>query len=212
MKRNPRTFSVEIKKTRVPGQRSNLALRRLFATASAEATKVFHREEPQTIAEPSPARRILPSIVVPVWSSSEPVGPVRCKRPPVEGRLGQMEFDLAATASEVVADAPAEAPVSANAVPQTGDALDDAHDAMPVRDVQPAQSEDVKAKSRKLLKKAAEIVERETAYDPLLEAEMTELSVASSKVVQRRLTKRLTAAAQLPRHERWKGRLHPAAW
>ena len=200
MKRNPRNFSVEIKKTRVPGQRSNLAPRRLFATASAEATKVFHREEPQTIAEPSPIRRILPSIVVPVWSSSEPIEPVCCKRPPVERSLGQMEFD------------PAEAPVSANAVPQTGNALDDAHDAMLVRDVLPAQSEDVKAKSRKLLKKAAEIVERETAYDPLLEAEMTELSVASSKVVQRRLTKRLTAAALLPRHERWKGRLHPAAW
>ncbi len=68
-----------------------------------------------------------------------------------------MEFDVAATASEVVADAPAEAPVSANAVPQTGDALDDAHDAMPVRDVQPAQSEDVKAKSRKPLRRPLEL-------------------------------------------------------
>ena len=123
-----------------------------------------------------------------------------------------MEFNLAATASEVVADAPAEAPLSANADPQTSNALDDAHDAMPVRDVQPAQSEDVKAKSRKLLKKASGIVERGTASNLVSEAEMTELSVASSKVVQRRLTKRLTAAAQLPRHERWKGRLHPAAW
>jgi hypothetical protein len=36
--------------------------------------------------------------------------------------------------------------------------------------------------------------------------------VPPSNAVPRRLTKRLAAAAQLPRHERWKGRLHPAVW
>ena len=41
---------------------------------------------------------------------------------------------------------------------------------------------------------------------------MTVASVALSKVAQRRMTKRLAAAAQLQRDERWKRRLHRAAW
>ena len=47
MKQNPKPFSVEIKKSRVQGQRNRLPPRRLFATAPAEATKTFLREEPQ---------------------------------------------------------------------------------------------------------------------------------------------------------------------
>ena len=106
MKQNPKPFSVEIKKSRVQGQRNHLPPRRLFATAPAEATKTFLKEEPQVVAEPSAAPRILPSIVEPMWSSSEPVEPVRCKRSSGETGRDQIEFDLAASASEDMEDTP----------------------------------------------------------------------------------------------------------
>jgi hypothetical protein len=184
----------------------------LFATTPTEAPKVFRKDEAQLVPEPSAAPRILPSIVEPVWSGSEPVETVRPKRPSVEANRGQMEFILDASASEDVADAPAEAPVSAEAMPPTDGALEDAEDATSVNDRQPAQGEGVKARSRKLRKKASEAIEQEVASEPDLEAVMTIPSVVSSKPVQHRMTKRRAAAAQLPRHERWKGRLHPAAW
>ena len=44
---------------------------------------------------------------------------------------------------------------------------------MPVHDVQPAQGEGVKAKSRKPRKKASGTVEQEIASEPIPEAEMT---------------------------------------
>ena len=44
------------------------------------------------VAEPSAAPRILPSIVEPLWSSSEPVEPVRRKRSSVRPRREQMEL------------------------------------------------------------------------------------------------------------------------
>ena len=122
-----------------------------------------------------------------------------------------MEFNLTAAASEDVKDAHAEAPASTKTLPQADNAPVDAEDALPVHDAQPAQGNGMKAKSRKSQKKAAGTVEQEIASGPIPEAEMPAPSV-ESKVAQRRITKRLTAAAQLPRHERWKGRLHPAAW
>src|ERR671921_3023341 len=94
MKHNPKPFSVEIKKSRIPGQRSHLPPRPLFATVRAETTMNFQKEEPQATAKPSAAPRILPSIVGPVWSSSEPVEPVRRKCSPVRGCRGQTEFNL----------------------------------------------------------------------------------------------------------------------
>jgi hypothetical protein len=122
-----------------------------------------------------------------------------------------MELDLTATAPEDVKDAHAEAPASAKTVHQADNAPVDAEDALPVHDVQPAQGNGMKAKSRKPQKKAAGTLEQEIASRPIPEAEMLTPSV-ESKVAHRRITKRLAAAAQLPRHERWKGRLHPAAW
>jgi hypothetical protein len=212
MKRNPKPFSVEIKKTRVQGQPSGLPPRRLFATTLAEATKIFQKEEPRAMAAPSAAPRILPSIIESMWSSSEPVESVRRKHSSMEGNREQIEFDLTATASEDAEDTHAGERATARAVPRTDGALADAEDATPVHDVQPAQGEGVKAKSRKPRNKTSGAVEQEIASGSTPEAQMAASSVASSKAVQRRLTKRLAAAAQLPRHERWKGRLHPAAW
>ena len=122
-----------------------------------------------------------------------------------------MEFNLTAAASEDVKDAHAEAPASTKTLPQADNAHVDTEDALPIHDVQPAQGNGMKAKSRKPQKKAAGTVEQEIASEPIPEAEMSAPAV-EPKVAQRRITKRLAAAAQLPRHERWKGRLHPAAW
>jgi hypothetical protein len=211
MKRHSKPFSVEIKKSRVQGQRAPLAPRHLFATTPAEVPKVFQRDEPRVVPEPSATPRILPSIAEPMWSSSEPVAPARRKLPSVEANQGQTECNLTATASDDVKDAHAEAPASAKTIPQADNAPVDAEDALPVHDIQPAQGNGVKAKSRKPQKRAAETVEQEIESGPIPEAEMPTPSM-ESKVAHRRRTKRLAAAAQLPRHERWKGRLHPTAW
>jgi hypothetical protein len=122
-----------------------------------------------------------------------------------------MELDLTAAASENVKDAHAGAPARANNLPKADNAPVDTEDALPVHDVQPAQGNGMKAKSRKPRKKSSGTAEQEIASEPLPEVETPAPSV-ESKVAQRRITKRLAAAAQLPRHERWKGRLHPAAW
>jgi len=163
------------------------------------------------VPEPSAAPRILPSIVEPLWSRSEPVEPVPRKRPSGEANQGRMEFNLTAAASEDVKDAHAGSPASANNLPQADNAPVDAEDALPVHDAQPAQGNSIKAKSRKPWKKSSGTAEQEIASELLPEAEKPAPSV-ELKVAQRRITKRLAAAAQLPRHERWKGRLHPAAW
>jgi hypothetical protein len=179
MKRHPKPFSVEIKKSRVQGQRNYLPPRRLFATTPAEVTKVFQTDEPRVVTEPSATPRILPSIVEPVWSSSEPVETTRRKRPSVEANRGQIEFNLTVAASEDVKEAHAEAPASAKAVPEVDNAPVDAEDALPVHDVQPAQGDGMKAKSRKLQKRAAGTVEPEIASEPIPAAEMPAPSVES---------------------------------
>jgi hypothetical protein len=209
MKRNSKPFSVEIKKSRVQGQRAPLPPRHLFATTPAEVPKVFQKDEPRVVPEPSATPRILPSIAEPMWSSSEPIAPARRKLSSVEANQGRTECNLTATASDDVKDA--EAPASAKTIPQADNAPVDAEDALPVHDIQPAQGNGVKAKSRKPHKRAAETVEQKIESGPIPEAEMPTPSM-ESKVAHRRRTKRLAAAAQLPRHERWKGRLHPTAW
>jgi hypothetical protein len=212
MKRSTKPFSVEIKKSRVKGQRSHLPPRRLFELTLVEAPEIFQKEETQATVERASAPRILPSIVEPLWSSSEPVEPVRRKRSSVRARREQMESNLTATAFEDAEAAHAGDHVSARAVPQTDGALDDAEDPTPVHHVQPARGENVRAGSRNPRKEAPAVGEQEIASETIPEAEMTGPSAALSNAVPCRLTKRLAAAAQLPRHERWKGRLHPAVW
>ncbi len=211
MKRNPKPFSVEIKKARAQGQRSHLPPRRLFGTTPAEATKIFQKEEPSAAAEPPAVPRILPSIVEPVWSNSESFQPVRQKRSSAKVNRGQMELTPNAGSSEDMEDGPAEVPMVAKAVPQADGARDDAENALPVHQVQSAQSGSMSARSPKSGKKTSGTVEQRIALEPTPEAEII-ASAASTKVTQRRMTKRLAGVAQLPRHERWKERFHPAAW
>ncbi len=212
MTRNTKPFSVEIKKSRVQGQRPHLSPRRLLELTLVEAPAIFPKEEPQATAELPPTPRILPSIVEPLWSSSEPVEPVRRKRSSVKAHRGQLGSDLTATAFEDAENARAGDQLSASAVPQTDGALGAAEDPIPVHDAQPTQGERVRAGSREPRKKAPPVGEQEIASETIPEAEMTVPSVTQSNAVPRRLTKRQAAAAQLPRHERWKGRLHPAVW
>jgi hypothetical protein len=212
MKRNPKPFSVEIKKTRIPGQRSHLPSKPLFAAPRAEPTMIVQKDEPEPASNLSAATRILPSIVEPEWSSSEPAASVRLNGSSVQEVQRQMEFNLDAGASEAVTDRHAEAPVSVETVPQASSTPVDAEDAVSVDDVETAQGERVGGKSRKPRKKTSEAVEQSITSEPTPEADRTALQAASLRTSQRRMMKRLVAAAQLPRHERWKGRLHPAAW
>lgn len=218
MKRNPKPFSVEIKKSRVQSLSSQLPPRRLFETRPVDVTQVLQKEEPQSVAEPSPAPRILPSIVEPVWSNSKPVEPVPDNHSSIETNRGQMELDLTATASGNVKEALARAQATADAMMPTDVIPVIAEDAAAVHDVQSAQGESVKAKSRRAWTKDSQADEPAMAFIPMPEAEDTPepaviaAPAAASKVVQGRLTKRLTAAAQLPRNERWKRRLHPSSW
>jgi hypothetical protein len=221
MKRNPKPFSVEIKKSRAQGQRHQLLPRRLFGIIQVEPTQVFQKEEPQAVAEPVVVPRILPSILEPVWSNTEAVESVHRKR-----SLGpkifqdQMEFDLNAIAPEDAKDAPAETPVTLEAVSQTDVATVVEEAATPVHEVQAQKTESAKAKSRKPRKTASKMLEPETASKPMFQLEQAlETEVIEPLLVERSrntdhrlLTERQAAAAQLPRHERWKRRLHPTVW
>jgi hypothetical protein len=220
MKRNPKPFSVEIKKSRDPGQRRQLPPRGLFETTLVETDTVFRKEEAQAVVAPSAAPRILPSIVEPVWSSSEPVEPVRRKSSPrSKPNQSQMKFNLNAIASEGATDAPAATPMMLKAVPQT-DASPVEEAASPILEVQAQETKSTKTRSRKPRKKASKIVEPVTAPEPVSQRETTSetqvigppLVSASRQADHHRLTMRQAAAAQLPRHERWKRRLHSAAW
>jgi hypothetical protein len=218
MKRNPKPFSVEIKKFRVQGQRHQLPPRRLLGLTPAQATKSVHAEEPQAVAKLSAAPRILPSILEPVRSHSEAVAPVRRKSSPrSKPHQDQGEFDLSATASKGATGGPAETPALLEAVSQM-EASPVEEAAAPALEVQTQEIKSIKTKSRRPRKKSSEAIEKMTASKPMLESEHTPEQAmitppaATSKVVQRRLIKRLAAAAQLPRNERWKRRLHPTSW
>jgi hypothetical protein len=220
MKRYPKPFSVEIKKSRVQGQHSHLAPRRLFAILPDEPAKVFQKEAPQVVAEPAVIPRILPSILAPGPDISEPVEFVRRKRSSPEGSRGQMEFDLVAIVPDDINDAYAQALEATDAVtpidvtPVTGDG------AALANDLQSAQAERVKANVRRFRKKDSASVEQVTALnptsglEPIGRANLIGYSSVETpeKADQPRLTKRQAAAVQLPRHERWKRRLHPASW
>ncbi|QRM33511.1 hypothetical protein [Microvirga sp. VF16] len=220
MKRNPKPFSVEIKKSRVQGQHSHLAPRRLFAILPDEPAKVFQKEAPQVVAEPAVVPRILPSILAPGPDISKPVEPVHRKRSSPEAHRGQMEFDLVAIVPEDINDAHAQALEAADAVTPT-DVTPGAGEGIALADdVRSAQAEPVKANVRQSRKKGSASVEQITALNPASGLELIgqadlighSYMVTSEKADQPRRTKRQAAAVQLPRHERWKRRLHPASW
>jgi hypothetical protein len=220
MKRNPKPFAVEIKKSRVLGQPHHLAPRRLFVTAPAAVTKIVQAEEPQAMTEAMAAPRILPSIVEPVWSNPEPAEPVHRKRSSVvKPKEGQIELALHGTISVAVTDGLAEAAVIADGVLHAVPAPAEA-DAAPVPDDQPATIAAPAAKPRTSKPKpphraeegpsseAKPDVEQRLTTDVREPAQMVELQKAS----RHRLTRRQAAAVGLPRSERWKRRLHPVAW
>jgi hypothetical protein len=217
MKRNSKPFSVEIKKSRVQGQRHQLSPRRLLEVVPGETTQVFQNEEPQAGTEPAAAPRILPSILEPVWGTTEAVEPVRRKRASgSKAGQGQIELDLTMIAADGANDASAEAPVILEAVSQMdADVVEEAP--TPIHEVQPYEIARAKVKSRK---KAPKMVEAAMASEPMSQpvqapnSEAIELPPLESarRVSHHTLTERQAAAARLPRHERWKRRLPPAAW
>lgn len=220
MKRYPKPFSVEIKKSRVQGRHSHLAPRRLFAIVTDESRKVFQKEAPQVVAEPAVVPRILPSILAPGPDVSKPAAPGHLKRSSPEAPRGQMEFDLIAIASEDMNDAHAQAPEATDAVTPSDVTPGTGEGAALADDVRSAQAEPVKANVRKPRKKGSATVVQVTALNltsglkPIGQADLIGHSsvVIPEKADQPRLTRRQAAAVQLPRHERWKRRLHPASW
>ena len=207
MKRQQTSFSVEIKKSRTQAQRHHLPPRPLFEVVppAAEAPQILQNEAMPKVAEPTSAPRILPSIVEPMWSRSEPAEPTRRTRSSGETKRGQMEFDLNA-ASEDGNDAPAETPVHAVVALPTAIAAAVEKGATATHDVQPASGKSAKSHARTVRKKAPAAVAPAQAPEPAPEAQptrhagMIEPSTAvPSTSSERRLTKRLAAAGQLPR-------------
>ena len=106
MKRNPKPFSVEIKKSRVQGQRHQLPPRHLFVLTPAQITPSIQENEPPLVAQPPASPRILPSILEPTRSHSEVVEPARRKSSPrSKSDHGQMEFSLNTIGTENANDA-----------------------------------------------------------------------------------------------------------
>jgi hypothetical protein len=127
-----------------------------------------------------------------------------------------MEFDLTTSASKDVEEPQSAMPVIAAPVSQA-DTAETKEDAPPIRNVQPVQGESVKFSSQNPRQKASGIVRRRDVSLPMVEQTsetemMWALAVEPLQASERRLTKRQAAAVQLPRHERWKRRLHPASW
>jgi len=217
MKRNTKPFSVEIKKSRIPGQLHHLPPRRLFEPMPVEPSKIVQKEEREAAAEPSPVPRILPSIVEPMWSSLGATELVRRNDSAAETHREQMELDLTTSASGDVKETHLDVPVITEVVPQVAIATE--QDTMSVHDVQPVQVQIAKASSRKLTRKASRVVEQMESHQPADDLEQTpeaaltwSSALTPPKAVKLRLTKRQAAAVQLPRHERWKRRLHPTSW
>jgi hypothetical protein len=218
MKRQQTSFSVEVKKSRTQGQRPHLPPRPLFEVVPSadEAPRILQNEVGPKVAEPTTAPRILPSIVEPRWSRSEPAEPVRRKRSSGETKPGQMEFNLNA-ASDDEADVSVQTPVHAKADVPTAIAVETG--AMARHDVQSAMGKSAKSDARRARTKASAVVEPAQAPGRAPEAEPTphagmiaRLTGVSSASSEHRLSKRLAAAGHLPRSERWKRRLHPTSW
>ena len=174
MKRQQTSFSVEIKKSRTQGQRPHLPPRPLFEVVppAAEARQILQTEAGPKVAEPISAPRILPSVVEPMWSRSEPAEPTRRKRSSGQSKRAQMEFDMSA-ASEDVNDAPAETPVHAEVALPTAIAAAVEKGATATHDTQPASGKSAKSNTRTVRTKAPAAVEPAQAPEPAPEAQPT---------------------------------------
>lgn len=215
MKRNTKPFSVEIKKSRVQGQIHHLPPRRLFEPTPVEPSEIVQKESSRAMARSARAPRILPSIVGPVWNSAELVEPIRRAPSSKQDNRREMELDLSAAPFEAQAEAQSAVLTVAEAVSEA-DMAAAGGDATPVHEAHPVQGDSPK-KARKPRKRDPEVVEQLMQPEPLSRPErlpepvIPEVSMLpSSEAIQHRRTKRLAEAAQLPRAERWKRRLHPA--
>jgi hypothetical protein len=217
MKRNPKPFSVEIKKPRIQAERTQLPPKRLFEGLQAEISKIFEKDMSQAVAEPSaPPRRILPSIIEPFSSGSEPVEPVRQKRSVGAAPQRQIEFDWSAAVPKDGEDESTQVPVKVEAVSDV--TIDE--DVALVCDMQSAEPDSAPTNSLKARKRIYKPVEAIVFLGSPSQPERTpaaEIAQSASPkqpftTSARRQIDRQAAAAQLPRHERWKRRLPSAAW
>ncbi|WP_201864750.1 hypothetical protein [Microvirga soli] len=122
-----------------------------------------------------------------------------------------MKLDLIMSTSEDVAEAQSAVPEAPVAAAEQNAAY--------VNDVQPAD-----VRKRTLMRgsrgrKTSSGVEQRGVFQPMIEIEQVPVPemrwptmVGPMNAAGRRLTKRQSAATQLPRHERWKRRIHPASW
>jgi hypothetical protein len=220
MKRQQKSFSVEIKKARTHGPRHHLPPRHLFATPPDEAKAFIRIAEPQGVGEATAVPRILPSIIEPVTGHPEPVEPVRRKRIATSKDANrQIELDLPADGSGNPTDVPE---TSSTLDPELQmDAATTADETrLPVPEVRADDSGTGETKARTRRKMLPEFIEpvETSAFASQLpsapEANSLRVSaiVRSSTAVPSRLSRRQAAASQLPRSERWKRRLHPATW
>ena len=220
MKRHQKFFSVEIKKSRTQGQRQQLPPRPLFATPPDETSAFIRKAEPQPVAEPVVAPRILPSILASVSNRSEPVEPVRSKRTVrSKAEQSQNQLDLYPDEARNLGNIP-DTPSSL----ERGLPMDIApmaqEDMLPLLEVRIDDIGIGETKARVRRKKPSEFVALGQEAEPAppqpspAPADLLRSSVfvISPKAMPARLTKRHAAAAQLPRNERWKRRLHPATW
>jgi hypothetical protein len=220
MKRPQKSFSVEIKKSRTQGQRHQLPPRPLFEVVppAAEGSRILQNEAVSLVAEPTMAPRILPSIIRPVASQSEPADPVHGKRSVAsKADEGQIELDLQADLTRQPEQVPVSPSKLETELQMEFAPVEEVKASVPTVHLEYIEMAEKKISTRR--KKPSEFVEPEEEANPASQPPMApavspSLSAVSKlpKAVPARLTKRQAAVAQLSRSERWKRRLHPATW
>jgi len=220
MKRNPKPFAVEIKKARTERTRHLLPPKHLFAALPDDTTQHTQNDPPHAVTEPVAAPGILPSILSSAASNSEPPSSEPHKRASrSKANSSQIAFDLhagtACTGKETDPDL-----LAASEGSQTASAATGEEGISPVSAVLLEEGHQNKTKMRTRRRRAPgfeEPVETAQFVAAPMSAEPDGVgslprTETSPKDRRSRLTKRQAAAVQLPRNERWKRRLHPAAW
>jgi hypothetical protein len=187
MKRNPKPFSVEIKKSRVQGQRRSLPPRRLFDLPSAQPQRSVRRK----------CRKRWPSH----WLHH---AFCRASLSQCGATLRSLPLSVASVLRDRSRNPQPDVPPAEGAAP-------------PIPEVQAQKPRSAQTKLRTATLKTVKPVaapmslsQPGTASEaPAIEAPSVN---RSRQAEHRRLTKRQAAATQLPRQERWKRRLHFAAW
>ena len=176
-------------------------------------------EEAPTAHKATAAPRILPSLVEHPWAHSEPAEPLRRKRTTrLKADQEQIELELASDAIREREDHP-----DTLSTPETKLPMDTAPPAEegkpPVADVRVdgMGTGEKPAKTRRTkwpeFVETVELSQTVSRPSPTHAGSSARSAPATSlNTFPARLTKRLAEAAHLPRHQRWKRRLHPASW